>query len=67
MPGREQKGRAMHDDREHVLSVVLTHQDWEEFVKLQPQPSMWLRERIQEAIAEARKQEAPSPTPARVA
>ena len=67
MPGREQKGRAMHADREHVLSVVLTHQDWEEFVKLQPQPSMWLRERIQEAIAEARKQDAPSPTPARVA
>jgi hypothetical protein len=67
MPGREQKGRAMHADREHVLSVVLTHQDWEEFVKLQPQPSIWLRERIQEAIAEARKQEAPSPTPARVA
>jgi hypothetical protein len=57
----------MHADREHVLSVVLTHQDWEEFVKLQPQPSMWLRERIQEAIAEARRQEAPSPTPARVA
>ncbi len=57
----------MHADREHVISVVLTHQEWEEFVKLQPQPSMWLRERIQEAIAEARKQEAPSPTPARVA
>ncbi len=40
----------MHDDREHVISVVLTHRDWEEFVKLQPQPAVWLRERIQETI-----------------
>lgn len=40
----------MHDDREHVISVVLTHHDWQEFVKLQPQPAVWLRERIQETI-----------------
>ena len=38
----------MHDDRDHVISVVLTHEDWKEFVKLQPQPAVWLRERIQE-------------------
>jgi hypothetical protein len=41
----------MHDDRDHVISVVLTHRDWQEFVKLQPQPAAWLRERIQETIA----------------
>lgn len=41
----------MHDDREHVISVVLTHHDWQEFVRLQPQPAVWLRERIQETIA----------------
>lgn len=40
----------MHDDRDHVISVVLTHRDWQEFVKLQPQPAVWLRERIQERI-----------------
>jgi len=57
----------MHGDREHVLSVVLTHKDWEEFVKLQPQPSTWLLERIQEAIAAARKQDAPAPEAVRVA
>lgn len=41
----------MHADREHVISVVLDHDDWKEFVKLQPQPVDWLRERIQEMIA----------------
>ena len=46
----------MHDDREHVISIVLSHQDWQEFVKLQPQPANWLRERIQETIAAARGQ-----------
>ena len=41
----------MHADREHVISVVLDHEDWKEFVKLQPQPVNWLRERIQEMIS----------------
>ena len=40
----------MHADREHVISVVLNHDDWQEFVKLQPQPVNWLRDRIQEMI-----------------
>lgn len=43
----------MHADREHVISVVLDHEDWQEFVKLQPQPVDWLRERIQEMIAQS--------------
>ena len=51
----------MHDDREHVISIVLSHQDWQEFVKLQPQPASWLRDRIQETIAAAR---VPQTTPA---
>lgn len=46
----------MHADREHVISVVLEHEDWKEFVKLQPQPVNWLRERIQEMIARAAQQ-----------
>ena len=40
----------MHD-REHVISVVLTNQDWEAFLRIQPEPVSWLRERIQERIA----------------
>jgi hypothetical protein len=43
----------MHADREHVISVVLDHEDWQEFVKLQPHPVDWLRQRIQEMIAQS--------------
>jgi hypothetical protein len=57
----------MHDDREHVISVVLTHADWEEFVKQHPQPVDWLRERIQETISAARPQETTSQVPLQVA
>lgn len=57
----------MHDDRDHVISVVLTHDDWKEFVRLQPQPATWLRERIQEMIAASRPQATQSETPARLA
>lgn len=45
----------MHD-REHVISVVLSEADWQAFLKAQPQPVAWLRERIQESIAAARTQ-----------
>ena len=45
----------MHADREHVISVVLNHDDWKEFVKLQPQPVNWLRDRIQEMIDAAQR------------
>jgi hypothetical protein len=51
----------MHADREHVISVVLEHDDWKEFVKLQPQPVNWLRERIQEMIAQAQQASGPRP------
>jgi hypothetical protein len=49
---------AMHEDREHVISVVLNHEEWKEFVKRQPQPVHWLRERIQETIATSRHEDA---------
>ena len=53
----------MHD-REHVISVVLSDEEWKAFVKLQPQPVNWLRERIHETIAASRTaapQGAPQP------
>ena len=56
----------MHDDRDHVISVVLSHADWQEFVKLQPQPSAWLHERIQEILVAAKTAPQPS-APAHVA
>jgi hypothetical protein len=54
-------GHIMHADREHVISVVLTHDDWKEFVKLQPRPADWLRERIQEMIATQSGSASPMP------
>ena len=46
----------MHDDRDHVISVVLNHEELKEFLKLQPQPVDWLRQRIQETISASRTQ-----------
>ena len=40
----------MNHPRDHVISVVLTDAEWQAFVRLQPQPVAWLRERIAEAI-----------------
>jgi hypothetical protein len=51
----------MHADREHVISVVLNHDDWKEFVKLQPQPVNWLRDRIQEMIDAASRASSGNP------
>ena len=56
----------MHD-REHVISVVLSEADWQAFLKAQPQPVAWLRERIQELIATPRGPARPESTDARVA
>jgi hypothetical protein len=56
----------MSDDRDHVISVVLNHEEWKEFVRLQPQPQTWLRERIQETISASRPQGTTPPAPARM-
>ena len=40
----------MNDPRDHVISVVLSDEEWKAFVRLQPQPVDWLRQRIVEAI-----------------
>jgi hypothetical protein len=57
----------MHDDRDHVISVVLSHSEWQELVKLHPQPSVWLRERIQEMLGAAKPAQSANATPAHVA
>ena len=40
----------METTRERVISISLNEQEWQEFVRLHPQPVTWLRERIQESI-----------------
>ena len=42
----------METSRERVISVSLNEVEWQEFVKLHPQPVLWLRQRIQESIAD---------------
>ena len=40
----------METSRERVISIVLNETDWQAFVRLHPQPVVWLRERIHESI-----------------
>jgi hypothetical protein len=48
----------MHS-REHVISLVLSNEEWIAFLQAQPEPVSWLKERIQERIAAARETAAP--------
>jgi hypothetical protein len=41
----------MKTDREHVISIVLSNEDWQAFIRVQPEPVQWLRERIREIVA----------------
>lgn len=36
----------MSNDRERVISITLSEAEWQAFVARQPQPVVWLRERI---------------------
>ena len=40
--------------REHVISLVLSNEEWMAFMQVQPEPVSWLKERIQERIAASR-------------
>jgi hypothetical protein len=48
VPSRE---ALMASHREHVISIVLSDEDWQAFVRVHPHPVAWLRERIQETLA----------------
>ena len=40
------------DNKSHrVISISLNEQDWQAFIRVHPQPVLWLREKIQESIA----------------
>ena len=45
----------MHD-REHVISVVLSTEDWKALLQVQPDAVNWIKERIQERIHAAGRQ-----------
>jgi hypothetical protein len=50
----------IHDDRDHVISLVLSDADWKAFLRAQPQPVAWLHERIAEVIATSKTGAEPS-------
>jgi hypothetical protein len=50
----------MDVNRDHVISIELSAEEWREFVELMPQPVNWLREKIYETIARARETQASS-------
>ena len=41
----------MNNDSHRVISISLNEQEWQAFVRLHPQPVVWLREKIQESLA----------------
>ena len=41
--------------REHVISLVLSNEEWKALLQVQPEPVSWLKERIQERIAASRE------------
>jgi hypothetical protein len=46
----------MNTSDHRVIHVSLTEADWKAFLASQPQPVVWLKERIREAIEAARGQ-----------
>jgi len=46
----------MNTTEHRVIHVPLTEADWKAFLASQPQPVVWLKERIQEAIEAARRE-----------
>jgi hypothetical protein len=40
----------MSNERERVISITLTEDEWQAFVSRQPQPVSWLRERIRDEV-----------------
>lgn len=43
----------MSNDSHRVISISLNEQEWQAFVRLHPQPVVWLRDKIQESLAGA--------------
>jgi len=40
----------MSNERERVISITLSEAEWQAFVARQPQPVMWLRDRIRQEV-----------------
>ncbi len=40
----------MSTERDRVISITLSEAEWQAFVARQPQPVVWLRERIRDEV-----------------
>jgi hypothetical protein len=47
----------MSTERDRVISITLTEEEWQAFVARQPQPVVWLRERIRDEVVKAPAQQ----------
>ena len=50
----------MSTERDRVISITLSEEEWQAFVARQPQPVVWLRERIRDEVVKAPKQQTES-------
>jgi hypothetical protein len=48
----------MSNERERVISITLSEAEWQAFIARQPQPVLWLRERIRAEAGTAAPQQA---------
>jgi len=46
----------MSNERERVISITLSEAEWQAFVARQPEPVMYLREKIRDVVREPEQQ-----------
>ena len=50
----------MSIERDRVISITLSEEEWRAFVARQPQPVVWLRERIRDEVKAPAQQQTQS-------
>lgn len=53
----------MTPDTERVISIALSDEDWRAFMRVQPEPVLWLKARIRESIASSHSAAPNAPPP----
>lgn len=48
---------------DRVISIALSDEDWRAFTQVQPEPVLWLKDRIRESIASSRVSATPIANP----
>jgi hypothetical protein len=53
----------MTPNTDRVISIALSDEDWRAFTQVQPEPVLWLKQRIHETIESSRGSATPSHPP----